>query len=387
LEELVHYPLFQEYYRIPLFRQFWEEYPVVFRRYVESPLFQQFWTIPEFQSYFRNPVLFYKYIYPQIQIISERVVVPTYDRADVEDYYRRPAYDREERVGDYWSRFFGRNVDSVTPYADRKVEPFGRHFDREINVKDFWNRIFRRDVDTEYPVVEREGYYYPTHNNMFNTPMFGRRFNKVNEFSTKYLLEKMYRHMYTNTNTVRPAIVGDVTEVVTDVKLAPVRKEVVEPMTGETKIITEPRIVDVKVDERVLPETEVRMTETETEREVKEHILRRMLVNKHITYEMYRVLYTLPLHQVKEIVRRIDPTIVFDPTYSRYNNEEHRFPTHHRFVDVNDVVERPEVNEILRRLSREDIVGDRYTPVVRDLMKVFKHHDYPTVEDILRPRV
>jgi hypothetical protein len=389
LEELVHYPLFQEYYRIPLFRQFWEEYPVVFRRYVESPLFQQFWTIPEFQSYFRNPVLFYKYIYPQIQIIAQRVVVPTtYDNMDVEDYYRRPSYDREERVGDYWSRFFGRDVDARYPYADRKVEPFGRHFDREINVKDFWNRLFRHNVDTDYPVVEREGYYYPTHNQWY-TPTFGHRFNKVNnEFSTKYLLEKMFRHMY-NTNSVRPAIVGDVTEVVTDVKMAPVRKEVVEPMTGETKFITEPRVVDVKVAEHVLPETEVRMTETETEREIKEHILRRMLVNKHITYEMYRVLYTLPLHHVKEIVRRIDPTIVFDPIYSRYYNEEHSFPTHHRFVDVNDVVnERPEVNEILRRLSRDDVVGDRYTPIVRDLMKVFRHRDYvPTVEDIIRPRV
>jgi hypothetical protein len=232
-------------------------------------------------------------------------------------------------------------------------------------------------------MVEREGHYYPTHNQWY-TPTFGRRFNKVNEFSTKYLLDKMYRHMYTN--SVRPALVGDVTEVVTDVKLAPFRKEVVEPMTGETKIVTEPRVVDVNVG--VVPETEVHMTETETEREIKEHILRRMLINKHITYEMYRVLHTLPLHHVKEIVRRIDPTIVFDPIYSRYYNEEHSFPTHHRFVDVNDVMERPEVNEILRRLTRDDIVGDRYTPIVRDLMKVFRHRDYvPNVEDIMRPRV
>jgi hypothetical protein len=77
LEEILREPLFHDYLRIPLFRQFWEEYPTVFRRYVESPLFQKFWTVPEFKQYFRNPVLFYKYILPQVKIITERIIPTT----------------------------------------------------------------------------------------------------------------------------------------------------------------------------------------------------------------------------------------------------------------------------------------------------------------------
>jgi hypothetical protein len=77
LEEMLREPIFHDYLRIPLFRQFWEEYPTVFRRYVESPLFQKFWTVPEFKQYFRNPVLFYKYILPQVKIITERIIPTT----------------------------------------------------------------------------------------------------------------------------------------------------------------------------------------------------------------------------------------------------------------------------------------------------------------------
>jgi hypothetical protein len=65
-EEIVGTELFREYYSIPLFRQFLEQYPTVFRKYIESPLFQQFWTYSQFQQYFRNPVYFYKYIVPQV---------------------------------------------------------------------------------------------------------------------------------------------------------------------------------------------------------------------------------------------------------------------------------------------------------------------------------
>jgi hypothetical protein len=76
IEELMVHPLFQQYLRLPLFVKMWEEHPVVFKKYVESPLFQKFWTIPQFKLYFTNPILFYKYIVPQLQIISE-IVVPT----------------------------------------------------------------------------------------------------------------------------------------------------------------------------------------------------------------------------------------------------------------------------------------------------------------------
>jgi hypothetical protein len=79
LEELVSHPLFREYLRLPLFHQFWEEHPTVFRKYVESPLFQRFWTVPTFRMYFRNPVLFYKYIVPQVHMIKKYITEGVYN--------------------------------------------------------------------------------------------------------------------------------------------------------------------------------------------------------------------------------------------------------------------------------------------------------------------
>jgi len=74
LDEIIVHPLFRVYMNIPLFRKFMIEHPVVFRKYVESPLFQKFWTVPRFQMYFWNPVLFYKYIVPQLHIIKKVVL-------------------------------------------------------------------------------------------------------------------------------------------------------------------------------------------------------------------------------------------------------------------------------------------------------------------------
>lgn len=106
IEELVSHPLFREYLRIPLFRKLLEEHPTIFKKYVESPLFQKFWTQPEFQMYFRNPVYFYKYIMPQVQMIA------TYMTEGVYNTYN---YDTTSR---YLPYVFGRHM-QTRPYTTR----------------------------------------------------------------------------------------------------------------------------------------------------------------------------------------------------------------------------------------------------------------------------
>lgn len=117
LEELVNIPLFREYMQIPTFRQFWEEYPVAMKKYVESPLFQQFWTVPQFQQYFRNPIFFYKYIVPQVQMISQTMYPTTEGIYNTPKYtpfmYNKyqPVYNRE-----FPSTTYGQNVYSGLNY-------------------------------------------------------------------------------------------------------------------------------------------------------------------------------------------------------------------------------------------------------------------------------
>jgi hypothetical protein len=365
-EDLISIPLFREYLEIPLFRQFYEQYPVVFRRYVESPLFQQFWTVPTFQQYFRNPVFFYKYIVPQLQMIAQ---YPYTSEGVYNKYPTTTGYPFEGHQ-DYY------NTNS--------------RFDRrDITVEDFLNKLYRhRDGNTLSPV-----YPYAYGTNDFTTPSFpfgGRSSSSVydqyfnNKFvNHKYLLDKIYRTLFVNQPTV-----GDVTQVRTDVKLAPSHNQVVvEPTTGETKVVFEPtKIVDVKVDQKIIPTTSVPL-DVEQDIVVKEALLKRLLVTKRISYELYTVLKTLPLYHVKEIVKRIVSSPVVDVDFDDFT-----FPTRHHFgvddvdqVDfTKDSVYRHKINEIISQLYNNDIVGDKYTPVIRDLMKVLGHHN--TVRDFL-PRI
>jgi hypothetical protein len=194
LEELVSHPLFREYLQIPLFRQFWEQYPTVFRRYVESPLFQRFWMLPQFQMYFRNPVFFYKYIVPQVQIIAQTVVPTT-----GEDFN------------------FGTTTTSrFNPYSTFGYTP---RYNK-------WSVPMTESTFGRYPMTTTSHY--------------------------KYLLEKMMNHL--NMNKMGQ---HDITETFTDVKMLPngeVKEstfgKMVDPITGQDKIT----VGDVKlVNEKIVP--------------------------------------------------------------------------------------------------------------------------------------
>lgn len=203
LEELVSHPLFREYMEIPLFRQFWEQYPTVFRKYVESPLFQKFWMVPEFKMYFRNPVYFYKYIVPQVKFIAE-TVVPTTDEGTF-DY---PYYPTTTT-----SRFNPYNTFDYTP---------------KYNTHNRWSVPMTMDT-----MMTRD---YPT---TTTTP------------TIKHLLEKMINHL--NMNKMGQQ---DITETFTDVKMLPnghVKESTFGKMVnpfGQEKIT----FGDVKlVDEQMVP--------------------------------------------------------------------------------------------------------------------------------------
>jgi hypothetical protein len=195
LEELVSHPLFREYLQIPLFRQFWEQYPTIFRHYVESPLFQKFWTVPQFQMYFRNPMYFYKYIVPQVKVISE----------------------------------------SVTPYTTEGVYDFGTSTRfNPYTYQPRYNREWSVPMSMSSMMGQRSTYDYPTTTTHY-----------------KYLLEKMMNHMNMN------KMGQDITETFTDVKMLPnghIKEQtfgkIVDPITGNEKYT----VGDVKlVDEKIVP--------------------------------------------------------------------------------------------------------------------------------------
>ncbi|OXA50182.1 uncharacterized protein LOC110854001 [Folsomia candida] len=373
LEELVSTPLFREYLQIPLFRQFYEQYPTVFRRYVESPLFQQFWTVPQFQMYFRNPIFFYKYIVPQVQIIAQNVPYTSEG-----DFYN---YDKYNTGYSYDKYNTGYNYD-VQDYVNTP-----RHYgQRDITVEEYLNKIFGHGIDRTSTYVPRSvfpyayGKSYPTFDR-YSSPIFaGRQYYGDNAVNYKFLLDKIYKTLFVNKPTV-----GEVTQVRTDVKVAPAHKEiVVEPVTGESKVVYEPtKIVDVKVDEKIIPSSEYHHTTDVEDVIVKESLLKRLLITKRITPELYSILKNLPLHHVREIVRRIvSPSVVdVDSVYG----EDVTFPTRHyediNNVDFNDVVYRHRINEIVNQLYKNELVGERHIPVVRDLLKVLGGHH--TTRDVL----
>jgi hypothetical protein len=190
LEELVETPLFRVYWNIPLFRQFWEEHPVVFRKYVSSVLFQQFWTVPAFVQYFRNPVLFYKYILPQVQLIAHR-----HETLDGLNFHRRNILH-----ADILDKLFG-----------------GR--------------------------IGENNWMTPSWMNRGEEGTFGRRHL---DFQTKHLLEKMIRNLILNGEK-------KVEETLTDVRVlnnGHVKEttvgKILDPITGEEKIT----LGDIKVNIR-----------------------------------------------------------------------------------------------------------------------------------------
>lgn len=78
IDELYTTELFKEYMTLPLFR----EYITVpmFQKFVQSIYFQKFWTVPAFKQYFVSPVLFYKYVYPMVQLFKYETTTTTLEQ-------------------------------------------------------------------------------------------------------------------------------------------------------------------------------------------------------------------------------------------------------------------------------------------------------------------
>lgn len=120
IEELYQTELFREYLNIPLFRQY-IQYPS-FQRFVSSAYFQKFWTIPTYRTYFRNPVLFYKYIVPLVQLFhSEYNTLPYTYQYGQQDVYKR---DQEYPYG-----YFKNLIDNVI-YRNKNYFPYADYFNR-----------------------------------------------------------------------------------------------------------------------------------------------------------------------------------------------------------------------------------------------------------------
>jgi hypothetical protein len=207
LEELVQTPLFREYYSIPLFRQFWETYPVAFQKYVKSVLFQQFWTVPAFVQYFKNPVLFYKYIVPQVQLIAQKYETTT-----------------TQFGGDFTTQGFN----------------FDRRNMMNVNILD---KLFGGYTTDKWmtPMITRE-----------QQGIYGQSTTGL-DFQTKYLLEKMIKNLILNGENKK------VEETLTDVRVlnnGQVKEttvgKIVDPITGEQKIT----LGDIKVNIRTILNTE-----------------------------------------------------------------------------------------------------------------------------------
>jgi hypothetical protein len=205
-EELYNTELFREYLRLPIFRQY-IQYPA-FQRYVASTYFQKFWQIPTFKTYFYNPVLFYKYIQPLVQLFHSEYSFPTNYYGHQDNVYSQDVFGRQELSDDVY-------------YRNRNVFPYAYN-----------NR-----------------HSYPT------TTRFAGQYTPYTPYTTgttdyKFLLDKVYRHLFTN-----QPVVGELTQVKTDVKtLIGDKKFVVEPITGERKVIVEePKIIDVKVEQKIVP--------------------------------------------------------------------------------------------------------------------------------------
>jgi hypothetical protein len=251
LEEIIATPLFREYYNIPLFRQFWEEYPVVFRRYIQSVLFQQFWTVPAFQQYFRNPAYFYKYIVPQVQVVAQTI---------------RQGGDIYGIVNKYNKPQFNQQYESIV--------------EQLINQK-YYNKY---GMNKEFTVPMTQGLEYPT-------TMYGNK----DVINYKFLLDKIYNELkYGKIN-------GEITETMTDVRALPTGQivektlgKIVDPITGMEKVT----VGDIKlVDEKIVPVQTLdfpveKKYNTIVESElVKDALLKKMYLNKIFGKKMINNFY------------------------------------------------------------------------------------------------
>lgn len=106
IDELYNTELFREYLTLPLFKQMIQV--PMFQKFVQSIYYQKFWTIPAFKQYFVDPVLFYKYVYPMVQLFKYDTTT-TFEQTQIENKNVLPfvsGYERDMYVPTVYNKDF-----------------------------------------------------------------------------------------------------------------------------------------------------------------------------------------------------------------------------------------------------------------------------------------
>ncbi|ODM86555.1 hypothetical protein Ocin01_20127, partial [Orchesella cincta] len=245
-------------------------------------------------------------------------------------------------------------------------------------------------ISRRYEVPTFAGQYYPT----------------TQGVNYKFLLEKLIKNLYVNQPTV-----GDVTQVKTDVKVFPTtQKVVIEPITGERKIVEEPKVVDVKVNEQIIPVEQVVAQQLPIERQltreqlIREQLIReqlpverqltlcerqqfpvvdtveRQLIREQLLKDLVKEKYLTP--EVYQTIARDIPTIVRDiptvtrdiPTYTRDITREGR----QTLFDIDTpVVGR---REVYTPYTNRVVQGDRYN-LINKLYNQLYNQEIPSIRE------
>jgi len=320
IDVLVNHPIFREYLRLPLFRKMLVQHPVVFKKYIESPLFQKFWMVPEFEMYFRNPVLFYKYIVPQIQVIYKTIVPVTRDIYNYDDMYTTK----------------NMNIDDMYTMNKKVDLPY----------------VYNRDMTTMDKVL-------------YNT------FPQTHTVGLRYLLEKMINRL--NINKVHGL------ETLTDIKMLPTGQvyentlgKMVDPITGEEKItlgdlkVVDEKMIPVKNTMDFLPLGLNKITRKDMIKDllVKKIILSKILGDKVITPEVLAILFGEHKEVIPEVYKHLynlKNIMTPEVLYNLYNTHKVVLPEVYETLFDNKKVLHPFVLDTLFN----DVITKKYlTPEI-----------------------
>jgi len=230
-EEITTHPLFRDYMTLPLFRQYWS-YPM-FQRYVCSHYFQRYWTMPAFQQYFEQPSMFYKYIYPIVQLFKyESSSMNTYTGVDSfwnrnsypmgAEYYQQQQYVNGGlpsvcRNNFMYCRALFQKMYNHLMYTSKMIAPETTST-MDINDVYKYNPYFARMM---YPTMYNDKQVYPTYYNEKET--YPTYYNDKEMYPTVYNKEfhnfQVPSKMAFNNDVIRPflantinkAMIGDKT--------------------------------------------------------------------------------------------------------------------------------------------------------------------------------
>jgi hypothetical protein len=217
IDEIMSHPLFREYMSLPIFRQYWE-YPM-FQRYVASIYFQRFWQIPTFQQYFMSPALFYKYIFPMVQLFKyEATTMNTYTGGDwiwnKDTYntypYNSYPYNTYNTGSDYYGQqeMVNKNIPTMchynSVYCQALLEKMYSHMQmmmtygqEDMHMQMPYEPTTYSKMYNPYTTRMMEGYYnrYPS---TFETTekMTPYMFNKERMYNNVHFNKDMYMNTY-----------------------------------------------------------------------------------------------------------------------------------------------------------------------------------------------